>query len=205
MKLRTIAILRAFGAEDAGDLAERCWGIGMDVVEVPVQGPRGWAALESVAGRSEGRPFGAGTVLTAEDARRAAALGASVVISPGIHREVVEAASEAGALPLPGVMTPTDVGVATQLGLSVCKLFPANAVAVGLLRALRGPFPDMEFVAVGGVDAQNAADFLRMGACGVAFGSSIEALLAHEDAAGVVADLHALADRSAPVAGSART
>ena len=204
MRLRTVAILRAYDVEDAADLAERCWGIGMDLVEVPVQGPRGWAALEGVASRSAGRPFGAGTVLTAEDAQRAVELGASVVISPGIHREVVEATLEAGVLPLPGVMTPTEVGTATLLGLSVCKLFPANAVSNRLLGALRAPFPAMQLVAVGGVDAQNAARFLRLGACGVAFGSSIGALLADEDPAGVVAQLHALADDVAPVAGRAR-
>jgi 2-keto-3-deoxy-6-phosphogluconate aldolase len=116
MRLRTIAILRALDAERAADVAERCWAIGMDLVEVPVQGDAGWAALESVARRAGGRAFGAGTVLTPADAHRAAGIGASVVISPGIHPEVVEAAAAAGALALPGVMTPTDVGVAPALG-----------------------------------------------------------------------------------------
>jgi Entner-Doudoroff aldolase len=159
-----------------------------------VQGAAGWAALESVASRAAGRAVGAGTVLTPADARRAVAVGAAVIISPGIHAEVVEAAADAGALPLPGVMTPTDVGTATALGLSVCKLFPASVVAQGWLGALRGPFPAMDFIAVGGVDLGNAADFLHAGACGVAFGSSINALLAHEDPAGVVASLHDIVD-----------
>ncbi|MEA2419591.1 MAG: 2-dehydro-3-deoxyphosphogluconate aldolase / (4S)-4-hydroxy-2-oxoglutarate aldolase [Thermoleophilaceae bacterium] len=194
MKLRTIAILRGFDPPQAADLADRCWGIGMDLVEVPVQGPEGWAALESVARCADGRSFGAGTVLTAADAWRAVELGASVVISPGIDREVVEAAAAAGALPLPGVMTPTEVGTAARLGLSACKLFPADGIGQTLLRALRGPFPDMGLVAVGGVAPHNAADFLRAGACGVAFGSSIEALLAERDPAGLIAQLHAAAD-----------
>jgi 2-dehydro-3-deoxyphosphogluconate aldolase/(4S)-4-hydroxy-2-oxoglutarate aldolase len=181
MRLRTIAILRALDAERAADVAERCWAIGMDLVEVPVQGDAGWAALESVARRAGGRAFGAGTVLTPADAHRAAGIGASVVISPGIHPEVVEAAAAAGALALPGVMTPTDVGVAH-----------------GWLGALRGPFPAMDFVAVGGVDPGNAAEYLRAGARGVAFGASIEALLAGDDPAAVIAELHTIADGRRP-------
>jgi 2-keto-3-deoxy-6-phosphogluconate aldolase len=90
-------------------------------------------------------------------------------------------------------MTPTDVGIATRLGLSVCKLFPASVVGRGWLGALRGPFPAMDFIAVGGVDGANAEDYLRAGACGVAFGTSIEALLEQDDAAGVIARLHTVA------------
>jgi 2-keto-3-deoxy-6-phosphogluconate aldolase len=62
----------------------------------------GRASLESVARVSAGRRFGAGTLLTPADARRAVDVGASVVISPGIHPDVVEAAASAGALPRPG-------------------------------------------------------------------------------------------------------
>jgi Entner-Doudoroff aldolase len=193
VRLRTTAILRALEAQRAAEIAQRCWTIGMDLVEVPVQGDAGWAALESVAHCSGGRAFGAGTVLTPDDVRRAIDVGASVIISPDVNAEVVETAQSLGALPLPGVMTPTDVGIATRLGLSVCKLFPASVVGRGWLGALRGPFPAMDFIAVGGVDAGNAEDYLRAGACGVAFGTSIEALLEQDDAAGVIARLHAVA------------
>lgn len=192
MRLRTVAILRSFGAERSRELALRCWELGFDLVEVPVQGDPGWASLAAVAEVSDGRPFGAGTVLTAEDAHRAAGSGASVVISPGIDAAVVEAARAAGALPLPGVMTPSDVTLAHSLGLTACKLFPASQVGPGWLGHIRGPFPSMRFVAVGGVDHSNAADYLRAGAAGVGFGSSVERLLGAPDPAGVVAELHSL-------------
>ena len=196
MDLRTVAILRAFGPERSRDFAESCWDAGMDLVEVPVQGKAGWASLEAVAAVAAGRAFGAGTVLTPSDAVRAIELGASVVISPGIDIEVVAAATDAGALALPGVMTPSDVIVASRLGLRNAKFFPASLVGPAWLGAIRGPFPAMGFVAVGGVDLSNAADYLRAGAVGVGFGSSIVAILESVDPAAVVAELHALVRRA---------
>jgi Entner-Doudoroff aldolase len=194
MKLRTIAILRAYEPQRAGDLAEQCWAIGMDLVEVPVQGSLGWAALEAVAERARGRAFGAGTVLSADDAHRAAQVGAAVIISPDIKAEVVEAAQRANTLPLPGVLTPTDVGEAARLGLNTCKLFPATVVGPAWLDAIKGPFPAMNFIAVGGVDLTNAADFMKAGATGVALGGSIQKLLSLDDPAAFVTDLHDLVE-----------
>ena len=199
MLLRTIAILRAFGPERSRDYAEQCWAAGMDLVEVPVQGDPGWDSLAAVADAAKGRPFGAGTVLTAESARRALDFGVSVVIGPGIDPAVIDVATGAGAVALPGVMTPSDVGVAVRHGIDVVKLFPASVVGPAWIRALAGPFPEVGVVAVGGIGAANASDYLRAGAVGVGFGASVVEILESSDPAGVVEELHALARRPGPV------
>jgi 2-dehydro-3-deoxyphosphogluconate aldolase/(4S)-4-hydroxy-2-oxoglutarate aldolase len=191
--MRTTAILRGHAPEAAVERAERCWAAGLDLVEVPVQGPEGWAAFEAVARVAGGRAFGAGTVLTADDARRAVATGASVVISPGLDADVVMATLDAGAVPLPGVLTPSDVQAAIRLGVLTCKLFPASSFGPPYLKALAGPFPDVGLVAVGGVGVETARAYLDAGARGVAFGGSIDAVLALPDPAAVVAGLHAAA------------
>lgn len=194
MRLRTIAILRGEQPERAVELAERCWTAGIDVVEVPVQGAAGWAAFEAVAAVAQGRVFGAGTVLAADDARRAIELGAALIISPGIDEDVVRAASAAGVASLPGVLSPTEVSLAVRLGVPTCKFFPADVLGGNWLAAMRGPFPGVRFVAVGGVNPYNAKDFLAAGARGVAFGSSVADVLALPDPAAFVAELHARAD-----------
>jgi Entner-Doudoroff aldolase len=191
-RLRTVAILRSFGPDATKELARRSWDAGVDLVEVPVQGDAGWAALAAVAEIAEGRPFGAGTVLTSADVRRAVDLGASVIISPGIDAAVVDATLAAGALPLPGVFTPSDVTLAVSLGVATCKLFPASLVGPQWVSQIRGPFPQLGVVAVGGVGLANAADYLRAGATGVGFGSSIEDVLAAGDPAAEIAALNAL-------------
>jgi 2-dehydro-3-deoxyphosphogluconate aldolase/(4S)-4-hydroxy-2-oxoglutarate aldolase len=190
MSYRSIAILRGHTVQLTVSLAEQCWAIGMDLVEVPVQGALGWEALKAVAACANGRAFGAGTVLSPEDVARAVSLGASVIISPGIDADVVRATQDAGALPLPGVMTPTDLSLAAKLGLTVGKLFPADVVGTSWIKALKGPFPSMDIIAVGGVNATNASSWIAAGASGVAFGSSITELLALGNASKRISDLH---------------
>ena len=196
MRLRTVAILRGYQPAGAADLAVRCWEAGIDLVEVPIQGHVGRAALEAVSQLADGRPFGAGTVLTAADVHLAVDLDASVIISPGIVEEVVVTSQQLGVLPLPGVMTATDVSLAARLDMRYCKLFPASIVGPAWLEALRGPFPAMRFIAVGGVHAANAMDYLRAGASGVAFGSSIEDMLALDDPQLVISAIHEAAERN---------
>jgi 2-dehydro-3-deoxyphosphogluconate aldolase/(4S)-4-hydroxy-2-oxoglutarate aldolase len=189
MMPRTVAILRGHDPQRAVDLAQRSWALGIDLVEVPVQGEVGWSALQAVAQCAQGRPVGAGTVLTTEDVRRAVDLGCSVIISPGLDEQVVEASLARGVCPLPGVMTATEVGAACRLGLRLCKLFPAEIVGTRWLAAMRGPFPTMRFIAVGGIGVGNAREFLSAGAAGVAFGTSLDDLLRQEDPGGFVASL----------------
>jgi Entner-Doudoroff aldolase len=196
--LRTVAILRGFAPAHTVDLAERAWAIGMDLVEVPVQGEAGWAALEAVARCAQDRTFGAGTILSTADASRAIECGASVVISPSVHPDVITTALSAGALPLPGVMTPTDVANAVRHGVEICKLFPASLVGPGWLKAMKGPFPDTGFIAVGGIGLANMDEYLDAGAVGVAFGGSVEQFLDSPGAHEVVAAVHTRLSKVAP-------
>ena len=63
---------------------------------------------------------------------------------------------------------------AVALGLETLKLFPAGELGPGWIRAMAGPFPDVRFVAVGGVSAANAEDFVDAGAIGVGIASSLD-------------------------------
>lgn len=184
--LRTIAILRGRSTEDSARLAKMCWEIGIDLVEVTVQGDLGWSSLAAVVAEAGNRQVGAGTVLSAADVERAVEMGASVIISPHVASDVVKTAASLGVTCVPGVMTATEVARAKQMNVSLCKLFPANIVGSGMAAALHGPFPDVDFVAVGGVDPTNAMGFIEGGATGVAFGSSLEDMLALRDPAAFV-------------------
>lgn len=188
--VRTVAIIRGLDPDRTAELAEKCWEIGMDLVEVPVQDEAGWAGLRAVAERSQGRAFGAGTVLTAADATRAVDAGVSVVISPSVHADVITTTLQAGAVPLPGVMTPTDVANAVLLGAEICKVFPASLVGPAWFKAMQGPFPRTQFIAVGGINAANMNDFIDAGAVGVAIGGSIEAFVSAPEASEIVAAAH---------------
>lgn len=136
-------------------------------------------ALERVAGALPAEvAVGAGTVLTADEARQALDAGASFVVAPGFDPAVVEVVLNAGATMIPGVFTPTEIASAVGMLLSfdaepLCKLFPAGPVGPDFLQALKGPFASVEFMCTGGIDSSNAGEFLAAGAHSVGLGSSL--------------------------------
>jgi Entner-Doudoroff aldolase len=170
-----IAILRGLPEQTTVDLAHACWDAGIELVEVPAQGAPGLRALEATAAaaRERGTVVGAGTVYTVEDAARAREAGAAFLVAPGLDEDTVEYAAANGVPYLPGVMTPTEMQRAASLGVGFVKLFPAGSLGPEFLAALRGPFPEMNFVAVGGVSSHNAQTFLDSGAVAVGVGGAL--------------------------------
>lgn len=170
-----MAILRGMGAEKSVALAKQAWGLGIDCVEVPVQSSADVEALHAVveAGRSAGRPVGAGTVVSLEHVRQAREAGAAFTVSPGYDRDVAQASRDAGMPPLPGVATASEVQAAMRDGLTWLKAFPAALLGPAWFSMMAGPFPGARFVATGGMDASNAERFLASGARVVAVGSAL--------------------------------
>ncbi|MFD3521536.1 bifunctional 4-hydroxy-2-oxoglutarate aldolase/2-dehydro-3-deoxy-phosphogluconate aldolase [Streptomyces sp. NPDC058653] len=118
-------------------------------------------------------PLGAGTVLTADDAHAVHRAGADFVVTPAVC-EGVDAARDLRLPVLAGVLTPTEILAALRAGACAVKIFPAaQAGGPAYLRALKGPFPDVPFVPVGGVDAEAAAAYLDAGALAVGVGSPL--------------------------------
>ena len=144
---------------------------GVDRLEVTADTPGAFAAVEHAA--RSGHIVGVGTVVSSEQVRAAAAVGARFVVSPGLVPEVIEVARELGLEPMPGVFTATEILAATAAGAQVLKLFPASCGGPSYLRALRGPFPGTALVATGGVRVDEIDDYLRAGATAVALGSEL--------------------------------
>jgi 2-dehydro-3-deoxyphosphogluconate aldolase/(4S)-4-hydroxy-2-oxoglutarate aldolase len=171
---RLVAIVRGADREASLRAVLALAEEGVTLIEVSLSG-RG--ALDVIAAAraalGPGAPLGAGTVLSAEDARAAHRAGADFAVTPALG-EGVTAAQDLGLPVLAGVMTPTDVLAARGLGVDAYKIFPAQyAGGPGYLGALRGPFPDLPFVPVGGVDAASARAYLAAGATAVGVGSPL--------------------------------
>jgi len=171
-----MAILRGMGVERSVAVATTAWDLGLDSVEVPLQTDEDEAALRELVrlGAERGKVVGAGTIIAREQIERAIAAGARYLVSPGLDAEVVRAAQGAGIPILPGVATPSEVQHAVALGLTWLKAFPAEWLGTEWFSHLRGPFPQVRFVATGGMNAQNAGAFLDAGVKVVAVGSALE-------------------------------
>jgi Entner-Doudoroff aldolase len=172
---RLMAILRGLPAAETAALAHRIWDAGIGLVEVPIASPDAVAALRAAveAGADRGMRVGAGTVVTAAQVRAAAEAGAEYTVAPGLDLTILSASLAAGLPHLPGVATPSEVQHAYNAGCRWMKAFPASALGTGWLRAVHGPFPDVAFVATGGLRAADVADFLAAGARVVALGAAL--------------------------------
>jgi 2-dehydro-3-deoxyphosphogluconate aldolase / (4S)-4-hydroxy-2-oxoglutarate aldolase len=176
-RLRRERLLPILRLDDAGAVPRivRALGdAGLSLAEVSLSTSGGRDALVAAVQAGGDRVLvGAGTVRTRRDVEFALAAGAGFVIGPGFSAEVDTAARRADIPYLPGVMTPTEVDSALQAGRELVKLFPASTLGASYVRELLGPFPEARVVAVGGIDAQNAADFLESGAYAVAVAGAL--------------------------------
>ncbi|MDH6131338.1 2-dehydro-3-deoxyphosphogluconate aldolase/(4S)-4-hydroxy-2-oxoglutarate aldolase [Kitasatospora sp. MAA4] len=170
-----IAVVRAPRIPDAVALCAALAQGGVHWVEFTFTTPGVTDQLARAVAAGTGCRIGVGTVLTAEQAERGIAAGASFLVTPGCRPEVARAARGAGVPVVLGALTPTEVGRAVDLGAAAVKIFPARAFGPGYFRDLGGPYPDVPLVASGGVSAGNAAEFLAHGALAVCAGSEVVA------------------------------
>jgi len=105
---------------------------------------------------------GVGTITKPEHCAQAKKAGAQFGVSPGLIKDLHLAAQDAGLPLLPGVMTPSDLIQAIELGYDIVKFFPAQqAGGVAMLQAFYGPFPNLRFCPTGGITVETAPDFLK--------------------------------------------
>jgi len=170
-----MAILRNVGVATSLQLAQKAWSVGIDVVEVTVQSEQDLDALHAVAeqARAHNKVVGAGTILSPQQLPDVAQAGAAFTVSPGFDTDVLQASLESRLPHLPGVATPTEVQAALSQGVQWLKAFPAAHLGPDWFKTVRGPFPQVKFVATGGIDASNAQAFLSAGVELVAVGSAL--------------------------------
>jgi 2-dehydro-3-deoxyphosphogluconate aldolase/(4S)-4-hydroxy-2-oxoglutarate aldolase len=117
---------------------------------------------------------GAGTVLDAATARQCIDAGAEFIVSPGLDVPTVEFAVAQHVLVMAGVLTPTELMTALRLGADMVKIFPCGELGgADYIRALRGPFPHAPMVPTGGVNLENAAEFILAGAAALGVGGEL--------------------------------
>ena len=116
--------------------------------------------------------MGTGTVLDAESARAAILAGARFIVAPNLNPDVIEICNRYSIVSMPGALTPTEIMQAWDLGADVVKIFPANQFGPGYIKAVKAPLPQVRIAPVGGVSADNIADFMRAGASCAGIGST---------------------------------
>lgn len=165
LKQRLVCVAVIDKTEDAVPLAEALLAGGLNCIEVTF---RTAGAAESIAAIRKSVPkitVGAGTLLTAEQVKEAIGAGAQFGVSPGLSESVMEIANERDFPIFPGVITPTEVMRALDLGARYLKFFPSETFGgVNALKALAGPFghTGVKFIPTGGINAASLPNYLAI-------------------------------------------
>jgi 2-dehydro-3-deoxyphosphogluconate aldolase/(4S)-4-hydroxy-2-oxoglutarate aldolase len=170
-----VPVVRTASAESAVKAIEAIFRGGVRAAEITMTVPGAVRALERVADQFGDKiVLGAGTVLDPETARVCMLAGAEFFVTPSLRLATIEMAKRYSKVICPGALTPTEVLTAWEAGADVVKIFPCgNVGGAKYIKALKGPFPQIEMIPTGGVNLETAGEFLKAGACAVAVGGEL--------------------------------
>jgi 2-dehydro-3-deoxyphosphogluconate aldolase/(4S)-4-hydroxy-2-oxoglutarate aldolase len=160
---RIVPVISLPSLESALPLADTLGSCGFTVLEITM---RTDCALQAIALLRRERPdliIGAGTVKNLSQLKQAMAAGSQFIVSPGINVEMIKHAQAENVHLVPGVMTPSEIMLAENLGLSTVKLFPASlAGGTDFIQSMSSVFPAISFFPTGGVTEDNVNEYLNL-------------------------------------------
>jgi len=186
---RIVPVVRTRSTETAARASDWLGEAGLTALEITLTVPDAPALIARLVAR-DGLCVGAGTVLDADQARACIDVGSRFVVSPCIVPEVAAVCHKNGILYLPGILTPTELRTAVEMGAPAVKVFPASSIGgPGHLKALRSVFPDVLLMPTGGIDAGTVAAYFAAGAACVGMGGKLmdEAALERGDRDAIIA------------------
>jgi len=174
-RMPIVAILRGITPENAIEVVDCLFDVGIYIVEVPLNSP---GALDSIGLISEkyGNKMlvGAGTVLDTSEVKQIADVGGQLIVSPCMNPSVIRASVNLNMVSLPGVATPTEAFAALNEGASGLKAFPGEMLAPSTIRSWRTVLPEKtKVLPVGGIDTSNMAEYWAAGADGFGIGGGL--------------------------------
>ena len=179
-KEKLIVIVRGIEKEKLIPLAEALWEGGVRLLEVTysadgrVSDEETAARIGMLASHFEGRMLiGAGTVLSERQVELTHRAAGSFIISPDTYEGVIQRTKQFGMVSIPGALTPSEITRALRAGADFVKLFPITSLGTSYIKAIRAPLSHAKLLAVGGIDENNVADYLKAGAVGAGIGGNL--------------------------------
>ena len=165
-----LPVINIPNASLAVSVAEALRKGGVNSIEVTLRSPDSLEYIKNIKSAFADMTVGAGTVLNLDQCKLAIEMGAKFIVSPGLSKAVADVCREANVPYLPGVVTPTEIMAAIDLGLTTLKFFPAGVFGgLKAIKALGAAFPAVKFMPTGGVSNENLSEFIacdKIIACG---------------------------------------
>jgi 2-dehydro-3-deoxyphosphogluconate aldolase/(4S)-4-hydroxy-2-oxoglutarate aldolase len=167
-----IAVVRAQRQDQIAPLSEALVAGGVVAIEITLTTPNAITAIRETKQQfRESALIGVGTVLEADSCRNAIEAGAEFVVSPILRPELVPVAQAAGCPIMLGAYTPTEAQLAHEAGADFIKIFPADGLGPGYIKALRAPLPHLRIIPTGIARPEQVVEFLKAGCEAVGLGS----------------------------------
>lgn len=175
-----VPVIRAANLDEARRAVDAICTGGIPVIEITMTVPNAPAMIQELVKHYGTNVLtGAGTVTTAKQAEICLDAGAQFLVSPGLSVPVLQTAAARGILAIPGALTPTEVMAALEAGAQLIKIFPCgSAGGPKHIKALKAPFPETRLIPTGGVNVNNAAEYLAAGAFALGVGADLVDLAA---------------------------
>ncbi|MGG1677868.1 bifunctional 4-hydroxy-2-oxoglutarate aldolase/2-dehydro-3-deoxy-phosphogluconate aldolase [Neobacillus sp. NRS-1170] len=169
-----VAVIRGATLESIIPMGNALKEGGVTALEITMETPKALAIIEKAADIfGDDLLVGAGTVLDPETARTAIMAGSKFIFSPTVNVETIRMTKRYGVISVPGAFTPTEILNAYEHGADAIKVFPAGTVGPGYFKNIAGPLPHIPLMPTGGINLQNAKDYIRAGAVAVGVGTSL--------------------------------
>ncbi|MCW9710246.1 bifunctional 4-hydroxy-2-oxoglutarate aldolase/2-dehydro-3-deoxy-phosphogluconate aldolase [Avibacterium sp. 21-586] len=162
-QLKVIPVIALDNAQDIIPLAETLATNGLPVVEITFRSAAAEEAIRLIRQNNPDILIAAGTVLTSEQVVQAKNAGADCIVTPGFNPKIVKLCQELDIPVMPGVNNPMSIEAALELGVTAVKFFPAEASGgVKMIKALLGPYAQLQIMPTGGISVNNIKDYLAI-------------------------------------------
>lgn len=149
--------------EQALPLAEALLAGGINVLEITLRSEHGLAAISQLRKKLPEAWIGAGTVTNRELLKQAQEAGSQFIVTPGSTDDLLEAGITTDIPLLPGIATGSELMMGLEKGYQRFKFFPASiSGGTKALKAFSGPFGQVKFCPTGGINLENAAEYLAL-------------------------------------------
>jgi 2-dehydro-3-deoxyphosphogluconate aldolase/(4S)-4-hydroxy-2-oxoglutarate aldolase len=173
-KQPVMGIVRGLGFEQVEPLIEAVISSGLKTLEITMNTKNAFRIIRKAKQTAQKRlTLGAGTVLDMDSLKQALDSGATFTVMPVLIKDVLSYCVKNKIPTFPGAFTPQEIYQAWKEGATMVKVFPAKFFGPAYFKEIKGPFNDIELMAVSGVVPQNMRDYFSSGASAVAFGASV--------------------------------